>query len=487
MERAVRVCLILEGTYPYVPGGVSSWAHQLIQSLPDTEFFLLTLSAKAEQKTAYKIPNNVVGMSDFLLTDTKRRARVTGKMSGRTEEAILALFRGLDGDQEVDYPELLTTLSDEKGLATKVLRSRDFWSYLVEKHRRLNPYYSFAEFFWTWINSRAILLRLFDVPIPEADLYHSLCTGYAGFVASRARACLGKPYMLTEHGIYHRERSIEVDASAELRGQHRDEWRKLFFGLSELSYRSADQVITLFEANRRLELALGAPPERSVVIPNGIDIARYTAVERKPRDGFHVGLVGRVVPIKDIKTFITVAHIVHSEIPESVFYCVGPTDEDPEYYAECRSLIAALGLEEVCLLTGPQDVRDYYAFLDLLVLTSLSEAQPLVILEAQAAGVPVVSTKVGDVPDLLERQDRFIAPPKDARGIAERIINVYRDRENVDAWVVRRRQTIVERYDRKTIFDRYGRLYRQFSEMAVSGNLADTPEAEFAAGRGVRA
>ncbi len=80
---------------------------------------------------------------------------------------------------------------------------------------------------------------------------------------------------------------------------------------------------------------------------------------------------------------------------------IGPTDEDPEYFAECQRLTGLLGLEDRIVFTGPANVVDYYRRMHLLVLTSISEAQPLVILEGHCAGVPVVATNVGACEELL--------------------------------------------------------------------------------------
>lgn len=466
VKNPVRVCLILEGTYPYVAGGVSAWAHDLIRQLPDTEFVLLTLSPRGDQQPVYEVPPNVVAMTDHILQLHGDELVVQG-----TDEApgrLQALKNFVAGKAHRDVEMLLTDLemaaqlnplAGSRGGARSTMR--DFWHVIMKRYEEQNPFYGLGEYFWTWFNSRAMLLALLRITIPEADIYHTLCTGYAGFVGSIARAMTGKPLILTEHGIYHRERSIEIDGSTALRGNQRDQWKTLFFALSRLSYSASDQVITLFEANRQLELRLGAPPEISRVIPNGIDLPRYRAVQREDRQGFHVGLVGRVVPIKDIKTFIVAAQTVRQTIPDAQFYCIGPMEESPEYVDECRDLVRALGIESCFTFTGRQDVREYYSFLDVVVLSSLSEAQPLVILEALAAGVPVVSTRVGDVPGLLENEDRFIALPKDAEGLARRIAGIHSDGGAVHQWVRDRQAVLDSRYDRIQIFGTYGKLYRE--------------------------
>lgn len=480
------VCLLLEGTYPYVRGGVSSWTHQLISSVPEVDFFLYTLSPVADQTPAYELPENVVGSRNIVvMPDGFELVESSGDRdaSGAVMKERLAQLRSLypagrdpTVDQMLDQLESVAHLRAQRrfrplanlhGIIPRYdggpwMRAfTRLWSDILGNHLSHNPFYGMGEYFWTWYNSRVTLLLLLNEEIPRADVYHSLCTGYAGFLAARARAETGKPFMLTEHGIYHRERIIEIQSSLELRGHQRDQWSDMFLALSRISYRSADRIITLFGANQQLELAMGAPASRAQVIPNGIDIDRFFGVTRAPRPGTHVGLVGRVVPIKDIKTFLVAARIISETVEDVTFWMVGPTDESPEYYEECRDMVNAFGLNDHVVFTGPVDVREYYAFLDVLTLTSLSEAQPLVILEAVAAGIPCVATRVGDVPDLLNHDERLIAAPKDAEGIARRIARICTHPEEYTEWVRERQAAVRRHYDRSEIFRRYGELYRE--------------------------
>jgi glycosyltransferase involved in cell wall biosynthesis len=244
-------------------------------------------------------------------------------------------------------------------------------------------------------------------------------------------------------------------------------WIKLYTGISRICYRQADMVTALFEENRQKQIELGAHDERTVVIPNGIDIPRFS-IERKEKEGFHVGLVGRVVPIKDIKTYIATAKIVADQFPEVRFYCIGPTDEDPGYYHDCTLMVQSLKLEEQFQFTGRQNVLEYYNFLDVVMLTSIREAQPLVILEAYCAGVPVVATRVGNVAEMLDYDDRFIAPLKDADKLAEGILYIHENREEMKEIVERNRQKVLQFYDKKTLHEQFGELYEQVAGKQVA-------------------
>jgi polysaccharide biosynthesis protein PelF len=186
-------------------------------------------------------------------------------------------------------------------------------------------------------------------------------------------------------------------------------------------------------------------------------------VPREKKDGdFHVGFVGRIVPIKDVKTFIVAAKLVLERIPTCSFHLVGPEDEDEAYAAECHRLAADLKIADRLHFTGRANVLDYYKFLDVVVLTSVREAQPLVILEAYAAGIPCVSTDVGNVSELLEGDRRFIAPSKDAGRIAEGIEYVLLHPEEMAALAARNRARTVATYEKKDLLARYGDLYSRY-------------------------
>ena len=99
----MKICMIVEGAYPYVTGGVSSWVHQAITEMSEHEFVLVTLGASRneERKIKYRIPENVVGAYEFFLQD---EVYVTGnkkvRFKRREYEAFESLFFGDGADWE---------------------------------------------------------------------------------------------------------------------------------------------------------------------------------------------------------------------------------------------------------------------------------------------------------------------------------------------------------------------------------------------------
>ena len=456
----MRVCLVIEGSYPFITGGVSSWVHDLIGGLPEIEFVLFTFSPQAGQELRYKLPPNVVGVTDVVLT------RPQGKPTrhGRKERVrgILASHLRMFSGGSPNLLDLIGCIAEGSSMHRESVLDRRAWSFVQTQNRSRNPIYPYSDYYWAWKSSHDLIFNTLAAVPPEADVYHSVSTGFAGLAALAAKLRRGKPFILTEHGLYHKEREIEIRKAAFVRGYQRDLWIRNYNRIARLCYEGADLCTSLFEENRGYQLELGASPERTVVIPNGIDAARYSVVREKKDGDFHVGFVGRIVPIKDVKTFIVAAKLLLERLPNTYFHLVGPDDEDPEYAVECRRLASDLKIEDHLDFTGRANVLDYYKFLDVVVLTSVREAQPLVILEAYAAGIPCVSTDVGNVSELLEHNQLLMAPPKDSGKIAEAMAYVLEHPSEMAELAVHNRKRTLETYEKKDLLARYGELYTRF-------------------------
>jgi polysaccharide biosynthesis protein PelF len=462
----LTVCLIIEGSYPFITGGVSAWVQELIMALPQVRFLLHTLSPRRDQPLRYTLPPNVASHTDVVINEARpgtARARDTARLHAE----LAAMHDQLASGSAPALESIIGAMPAGYYLYQEAIQSEQGWDAIVSANQDHNPVYPFTDYFWSWKSSHDLVFTALGTPLPQADIYHAVSTGYAGLAAAAAKLRTGRPFLLTEHGLYHKEREMEINRAPFVRGYQRDLWIRVYYGLSRMSYRYADLIISLFEYNRRRQIELGAEEDKAVVVPNGIDIARFSAIRREKRPGFHVGFVGRVVPIKDVKTFILMARIVAEAVPEAQFHCIGPVDEDAGYYEDCRVLVKSFRLEDRFIFAGKQDVREYYAFLDVLLLTSVREAQPLVILEAFAAGLPVVSTSVGNVPELLGYDERFLAASKDAEGLARAVISIH-DRPGEMEEVVRaNREKVRKFYDKAVVYARYGEIY---------GNLARSYE-----------
>lgn len=459
MSSRPRVCIILEGSYPFITGGVSAWTHDLIINLPEIDFVLFTISPEADMELRYELPENVVEHCDIILN---KHYESTAKPSSKKKllKAVSIAHDLFKSNSHGNFEELINLIPEGFYLYDAAVRTDTGWKMIVEANQKHNPMYAFTDYYWAWKSAHDMLFTIIGSSLPEADIYHAISTGFAGIAAAAAKIRKNKPLILTEHGLYHKEREMEIRKSDMIRGYQRDMWTRLYNGFSRICYSQADRIISLFEENRRKQHELGANPAMTEVIPNGIDLPRF-CIEREEKEGFHVGLVGRVVPIKDIKTYISTAKIVLERIPGAIFYCIGPTDEDPGYYRDCEMLVKSLKIEDRFIFTGRQNVLDYYKFLDVLLLTSVREAQPLVILEGYCGGVPAVATSVGNIPEMLDYDDRFLAPSKDSEKLAECIQFVHDNPGEMKSINEANKQKAITFYNKIDLHKKYLQIYTE--------------------------
>jgi polysaccharide biosynthesis protein PelF len=316
--------------------------------------------------------------------------------------------------------------------------SYNFFDILKEAYMEKYNFTPFTEFFWTIRSMLVPILFLLKNKLPQADIYHSAANGYAGLFASMAKFINKKPFLLTEHGIYSREREEEIIKSTWAKGYFKDMWIKFFYNICSGVYEYCDEVFTLFEKNRNIEIELGCPEQKISIVPNGIDILEFADNEdfkmKSESDGesINIATITRIVPIKDIKTMIYSFNYVKKSVKNAKFFIIGPTDEDEEYYQECKKLAERLNLDSLTF-TGKADIKNYLKDIDILVMTSISEGQPFVILEGMAARKPFVTTDVGGCSELLNgNNDGFgsaglIEPVMDIDKISKAIIKLCRD------------------------------------------------------------
>jgi polysaccharide biosynthesis protein PelF len=469
----MRICMVAEGSYPYITGGVSSWIHSLISSMPQHEFIIYAIGAEEKNrgKFKYKLPPNVVEVKESFLDVFLREEDVWGKSYRLTADERQSIQSLISGDG-TDWATLFKLLRDNRwGGSTEFLMSRDYFDALSELSRERYSQLPYRELFWTVRSMLLPLMQLLREPIPEADLYHTASTGYAGIIASFGKVLYGRKMLLTEHGIYSREREEEIIKADWVQGYFKDLWIQFFYGLSRCAYDYADQVVTLFGRNLEIAVELGCPEEKISIVPNGVRLADYTALPQKDEDdaALHIGAIVRVVPIKDINTMLGSFAIVKREIPEAVFTIMGPTDEDPEYYKECLELVELLGLQDVTF-TGTVNIKEYLGKMDVIALTSISEGQPLSVLEAMAAGKPCVTTDVGSCRELLQgRGDGIgpcglVAPVMNEEEIAAALISLGRNTRQRQEMGRNGRLRIEQEYTHDSFISRYLSLYQSLME-----------------------
>lgn len=464
----MKIGLVLEGSYPYVSGGVASWAHMLIEQMSDHQFELVTITPGplTEKDYKYKLPANVTGVTNLALNQKYDRPAPKQALSKEQETLIQEWMRF----QEVETP-VFPIFEQAVGTSEHFFSSRLFFELVKKSYREEQQTGSFIDYLWMWRSMYSPVLELLQAEMPKVDLVHSASTGYAGLVATAMRQRQDIPFLLTEHGIYSREREEELLQATWIPVEYRSYWIRFFHHLSREAYRGAHDVITLFDRNSELQEELGARPEKLRIIPNGIDATGLGALERtEPGDVLRIGAIVRVVPIKDIKTMIHAAKILQEMRIPFELTIMGPLEEDEEYAEECATLIQQFGLEKEVFLVGKVDIRAYLPRFDVCLLTSISEGQPLAVLEGMAAGVPWIVTDVGACSELINgRADDpygpagFVVPPVNPRRIADRCAWMYNQRDEAKKLGDNGRQRALSYYQTNRFISEYRALYEERS------------------------
>ena len=221
----MRVCIVAEGCYPFVVGGVSSWVHSLIQLFPETEFVILAIAANRSQrgKYAYELPKNVSAVYELYLDDVDWSGSKKLHRKRLKKEQYQAL-RSLILDQDIEWDVLFDLFQKENVSLNALLMGEDFLNAVRDCYNLKYSQIVFSDFLWTM---RSIYLPLFltmQTEIPRADLYHCVATGYAGVLGAMAKHFYGSRLLISEHGIYTREREEELIKAKWVEGIYKNIW-----------------------------------------------------------------------------------------------------------------------------------------------------------------------------------------------------------------------------------------------------------------------
>lgn len=173
-----------------------------------------------------------------------------------------------------------------------------------------------------------------------------------------------------------------------------------------------------------------------------------------------------MTPIKDVKTMIQAFGYAKKRQPQLKLWIMGPFNEDPDYAAECFRMVEAMQIQDV-EFTGRIQVTDYLGWMDVTILTSISEGQPLTILESYAAHVPVIATDVGNCRGLIEgEEDDFgragiITHIMNVGEIAEAMVYMARNSEERKAMGEAGYKRLMKRYKIEDMKQKYEEIYRE--------------------------
>jgi len=294
---------------------------------------------------------------------------------------------------------------------------------------------------WRSLLTATELIRRQQIDVVHTHLFNATLLG------SLAGNLSAVPVVVTVHGMTLNPEDV---ALARLVGSH---------------------LITVCSAAYNMGLALGLPEEQISLVPNGVDTQRFrpdvsSAAFRQrlqiPEDAPLVGMVARLAREKGPDQFVRAATLVAGMRPDAHFCLVG---EGPLHNDLVREIQAAHLQGRFHLVGMAADTTIVYPALDVVCLPSRIEGQPLTLLEAMAAGRPVVATNVGGIPELVEMGETgWLVAQGDMKSMSERIVELLENPDRAREMGRAGRQRVSEHFDIRTQTARVAAIFRQLTE-----------------------
>jgi hypothetical protein len=506
----VDVAIVAESTYPYLKGGVSAVIHDIVVGNPGLTFGIIHIAwdSKGSRRDLYGMPPNVQWVHHVYLAMEEHRAEFMlakpvelGLRAAERTRLAHQIFDALRAVTEGEYApfwELYDTGMNPRTRSFSmwpILGTKEFMAVTLERLGILGL--PFTDTFWLLREFFSLAYALLSVDLPRAHVYHAHTTGYASLLAAVGARQHGMRFLLTEHNLYVRDTiNFLLDRSMDLPLTDRDwrefdvppdkrAWMAWWIEMAHLCYPSAEVITYLYPAAIAEAADLGSPIEKATVVPNGMQVGEFDHVYRQRQNAlaeitdagstktWRLAYIARVVPIKGLVDLIaTVDILVKKGVDDFHLDVLGPTDHAPDYYSICRQKARDLNLEDRITFRGTVPVRDLLGEFDLLVLPSYNEGQPVVVLEAMTAGIPVVGTDVGGMAQLIT--DPLVTPggevwgpcgrliqPGDAIAMADVLQEVMADRDAYAVFAHRARGRVTNFFLLEEVLKSYNQLYKE--------------------------
>ncbi|WP_043252613.1 MULTISPECIES: GT4 family glycosyltransferase PelF [Streptomyces] len=468
---ASRVTLLTEGTYPHSHGGVSVWCDQLVSGMPDIAFDVIAVTGTGREPVVWDVPAHVgrifsVPMWGPTPAGRHPRGHHRQRLAESYEQFVTAL---LDPRAEDGFGPALYALAGaaEEGRLSPFLRGdraigilTALWNRSGLAVREARPTLQDA------VTATALLehaLRPLAGPYPEVGVAHAVSGGVAVLPGLAALERHGVPLLLTEHGVYLRERYLGYRTAP-----YRWPVKALVLGffrlLAEETYRRAALITPGNHYNRLWEEHGGATPDSIRTVYNGVDPAAFPPAGPEPSDPV-LSWAGRVDPIKDLETLIRAFALVRARVPTARLRLFGGTPRGGEAYRNrCEALAAELGHAAAVTFEGRvEDIRDAYAAGNIVMLSSISEGFPFTLIEAMSCGRATVSTDVGGVREAVG-DTGLVVPPRDPAAMADAALELLADAERRRSMGEGARLRVIEQFTLRQTIDTFRSIYQELSE-----------------------
>lgn len=490
MAKKIKVLLVTEGTYPFNGGGVSTWSHILCSDVKNVDFYLYSINAAYELEPKYKLPKTVKNVlqvplwtpdepfdyinygEEYYKSIAKKESVSERKIKKEFIPTFESLLYFIYGEQEnlkeLDDIFYKLWLFFEYYDYKETMRSKIVWKTYKDVISKFtvsekNPSAKLLDLTigMRWLYRFLIPISIVD--IPKVDITHSTLSSFALIPALIANYKFGSAIMLTEHGVFIRERLLAINNS-EYPFFLKNFLIRFSEAIARLSYYKSDKIISVNKFNLKWEKLYGASPNKIKVIYNGIDHHLFSPKEKPNhlKNTPTVVALARIFELKDILTMIKSCEVVKRKIPNVQYLVYGDDKAVPEYTAECNALIKELKLEDNFKLMGPKS-NPHLLFCegDVSILTSISEGFPYTVIEAMSCGIPVIATDVGGVKEALDEQSGFLCKPKDAQEIGNKVITLLQNPTLRNKMSLHARQRVIDNFTLDKFISAYENAFEE--------------------------
>jgi glycosyltransferase involved in cell wall biosynthesis len=469
-HAATHVTLLTEGTYPHSHGGVSVWCDQLVHGMPDLRFDVLAVTGTGSEAVVWDLPPHVsqvrsVPMWGPAPDGRPPRGRARRRLAQSYERFLGAL---LDPRAEEGFAPSLYTMAAAAadGTLSPFLRDDPAITVLTSVWNRPGvPAREAGPTLHDALTATGLLehaLRPLAAPLPEHGVAHAVSGGVAALPGLAALERHGVPLLLTEHGVYLRERYLGY-RTAPYSWPVKAVVLGFFRLLAQETYRRAALITPGNRYNRLWEEEGGAAPGSIRTVYNGVDPAAFPPAGPEPATPT-LSWAGRVDPIKDLETLIRAFARVRARRPDARLRLFGGTPRGGEGYRErCEALAAELGHADAVTFEGRvDDIKDAYAAGNVVMLSSISEGFPFTLIEAMSCGRATVSTDVGGVREAVG-DTGLVVPPRDPEAMAAAALELLDDAERRRAMGEAARLRVIEQFTLRRTVETFRSIYLELA------------------------
>lgn len=494
VKKKPAVLFETEGTYPYKSGGVSVWCDVLVRELSEYNFYVYAVTGTPNVQLKYDLPPNVMEVQIIPLWGADDPMENTAENRSVLEISLCKKKTTSEVIESVFIPAMLNlfeamfiphhnVLSIAEQLAVlhyyftkydykKSFKSKQLWTVFkdfIEDIMRSNrtDFYDKPSIGDLTNCLRMLYHYLIPLlyPVPKTDITHTSIAGLCGISSIISKIEYDTPLIVTDHGVYLRERYLAISRS-EYTLFSKKFLIRLSKLISQLCYQLADQISPVCHYNEKWEIELNAPQRKIKTIYNGVD-PDYFYPGEKPESLLNTPTVvaaANVYPLKDIKTMIRACAEVVKAIPQVRFIVYGSLTCDENYVQECRDLIKKLNLPTNFKFAGYcTDKSALYHSGDISLITSISEGFPYALIESMACGLPVIATDVGGVSEALSGVG-ILVRPHDVDAISKAIITLLNDQQLRQKIGKSARAKVLRLYKIDNAVEAYRKSYRALIE-----------------------